>query len=153
MATPAPPRPTGKRIRREAVLRWVPIADMRVSPLAQRDLNQSRVNKLAAEFDPEQVGTPTVNLRGGAWYIIDGQHRIDAMRAIGWDDQLIQCWTYEGLTEQEEAEKFLKLNDYLVVRAYAKFVIALTAERPEETDINKIVQSCGLHVSTNRTGG
>ena len=36
------------RIEREARLRWVPLAHMRVNPLAQRDLNQARVAKLAA---------------------------------------------------------------------------------------------------------
>lgn len=69
------------KITRQARLRWVPIAQMKVNPLAQRELNQARVDKLAANFDPEQIGTPTVNHRDGAYYIIDGQHRIEALKA------------------------------------------------------------------------
>jgi hypothetical protein len=61
------------RIEREVRLRWVPLAQMRVNPLAQRDLNQARVAKLAAVFDPEQMGAPTVSRRGGWYYLIDGQ--------------------------------------------------------------------------------
>jgi hypothetical protein len=57
------------RIERQARLRWVPLSRMRVNPLAQRDLNQARVAKLAAVFDPEKMDTPTVNYRGGP-----GQH-------------------------------------------------------------------------------
>ena len=43
------------RIERKARLRWVPLTQMRVNPLAQRDLNQARVSKLAAVFDPEKM--------------------------------------------------------------------------------------------------
>jgi hypothetical protein len=50
--------PAPGRVQREARLQWVPISQMRVSPLAQRDLNQARVDRLAASFDPEQLGTP-----------------------------------------------------------------------------------------------
>ena len=67
------------RIERQARLRWVPLTQMRVNPLAQRDLNQARVSKLAAVFDPEKMDAPTVNHRGDWYYLIDGQHRIAAL--------------------------------------------------------------------------
>ena len=54
----------GGRIERQARLRWVPLTQMRVNPLAQRDLNQARVSKLAAAFEPEKMDAPTVNHRG-----------------------------------------------------------------------------------------
>lgn len=154
MTEPTVPKPAApKRVERDARLRWVPIADMKTSPLTQRDLKQARVDQLAANFDLEQIGTPTVNHRDGSWYIIDGQHRIAALKEIGWEDQQIQCWAYEGLTETEEAEKFLKLNDYLAVNAFAKFRIGVRAEREEETDIDRIVRAQGLHVSHQKGEG
>lgn len=142
-----------KKVEREARLRWVPLADMRVSPLAQRELNRARVNRIAAEFDLEQIGTPTVNERGGHFYIIDGQHRVEALREIGWGDQQIQCWTYSGLTEEEEAEKFLKLNDTLAVNAFAKFKVGVQAGRETECDIDRIVRAQGLRVSMDHKDG
>lgn len=142
-----------KKVEREARLRWVPIADMRVSPLAQRELNRSRVNKISAEFDLEQVGTPTVNERQGHFYIIDGQHRVEALKEIGWGDQQIQCWSYSGLTEEEEAEKFLKLNDTLSVSAFAKFRVGVQAGREEECDIDRIVRAQDLRVSQDQRDG
>jgi ParB-like nuclease domain len=145
--------PSPKRVERDARLRWVPITETKSSPMAQRDLKQSRIDALAANFDLEQLGTPTVNHRDGFWYIIDGQHRIAALKEIGYGDQQVQCWAYEGLTEKEEAEKFLKLNDYLAVNAFAKFRIGVRAERTEETDIDRIVQAQGLHISQNKGEG
>lgn len=144
---------TSKRVQREARLEWVPVADTRVSPLAQRELNQARVDRLAQEFDLEQLGTPTVNLRDGHWYVIDGQHRIEALKAIGYEDQSIECWAYKGLTEIEEADKFLKLNDTLAVHAFPKFKVAVQAGRPTECDIDRIVRSLNLRVSLDKTAG
>jgi len=141
------------RVEREARLRWVPIALMRVSPVAQRDLNQARVDKMAADPDLEQLGTPTVNLRDGSWYIIDGQHRIKMLEQIGYGDQQVQCWAYEGLTEQEEAEKFLQLNDVLAVNAFFRFRVGVASGRPAETDIERVVRAQGLCVSRDKIPG
>lgn len=142
-----------EKAQRHARLRWVPIADMRVNPLAQRDLNQARVDRMAADFDLEQIGTPTVNLRDGHWYVIDGQHRIAALKQMGWGDQQIQCWTYEGLSSDEEAETFLKLNDVLVLHAFPKFRAAVHAGREIETDIDRVVRAQGLVVSLDKVPG
>lgn len=144
---------TMKKVEREARLRWVPIADMRVSPLSQRELNRARVDKLAADFDLEQLGNPTVNERNGHYYVIDGQHRVEALREIGWGDQQIQCWAYSGLTEEDEAEKFLKLNDTLTVHGFAKFRVGVHAGRVEECDIDRIVRAQGLRISQDGKDG
>lgn len=142
-----------KHVDRVARLRWVPIADMRVTPTAQRELRPYRVSKLVAEFDPEQIGNPTVNHRDGVYYIVDGQHRVEAMKVVGWGDQSVQCWTYEGLTEAEEAETFLKLNDKLSVTTFDKFKIAVQAGRPVESDVDRIVRFHGLNVAKNGANG
>ncbi len=143
----------GDRVERKARLQWVPIALMRVSPRAQRDLNQARVDELAARFDMEQLGTPVISHRDGHFYLIDGQHRIEALKAIGHGGRQVQCWTYQGLTEGGEAAMFLTLNDTLTVGAYPRFKVAVQAGRPEETDIDRIVRAQGLRISPDRSGG
>jgi len=141
------------RVERTATLKWVPIALMRVSALAQRELNQSWVDHLAASFDLEQLGAPTVNKRDNGYFIIDGQHRIEALKAMGWEDQQVQCWTYEGLTEMEEAEKFLRLNDVKAVAALPKFKVAVVAGRQRERDIYRIVKQNGCAVTYDDVDG
>lgn len=144
------------KFEREARLRWVPLAKMRVSVLAQRELNQARVDHIDANMDLEQIGNPTVSERDGHFWIIDGQHRVEAYKQwLGedWINQHLQCWTYTGLTEQDEAEKFLKLNDVLPVPALAKFRVGVQAEREMETDIDRIVRAQGLRVSSDKSEG
>lgn len=144
---------TPTRVTRDATLRWIPIAKMKVSALGQRDLNQARVDRIAADFNPEDLQTPTVSSRDGHFYIIDGQHRVEALRQMGWGDQQIQCWVYEGLTEAEEAEKFLKLNDVLVVGSFDKFTKGVSAGREIEVAIDRIVRSNGLVISKDSVPG
>ena len=78
------------RIERQARLRWVPLTQMRVNPLAQRDLNQARVAKLASVFDLEKMDVPTVNHRGDWYYLIDGQHPLLQELGIGFIVRLDQ---------------------------------------------------------------
>lgn len=142
-----------KHVERVARLRWVPIADMAVTPTAQRELRPYRVSHLVSNFDPEQIGNPTVNHRDGVFYILDGHHRVEACKAIGWGDQSLQCWTYEGLTEPEEAETFLKLNDKLTVSTFDKFKVGVQAGRVAECDVDRIVRFHGLRVAQGEADG
>lgn len=141
------------RVLREARLQWVPMPKMKVSPLAQRELNQSRVDKLVADLDLERIGTPTVNGRDEHFFIIDGHHRVEALRQFGLGDSSIQCWTYHGLTEKQEAEAFLKLNDTLTVTLFDRFRTALTAGRETECEINRVVMANGLNVTRQKQPG
>ena len=145
---------TEGRLEREARLRWVPLTQMRVNPLAQRDLNQARVARLAAACDPEEMGAPIVSNRGGWYYLIDGQHRIAALKQwlSCWAGQQVQCWTYEDLSEAEEAEKFLSLNDVLPVRAFSKFKVSVQADRGAEADVDRIVRALGLRIARGSGG-
>ena len=60
---------TSTRVERDAKLRWIPIAKMKVNPVAQRSENPARVDHIAVNLDLEQLGTPTVNERDGWFYI------------------------------------------------------------------------------------
>lgn len=147
------PDASSAHVKRSSARRWVPIAKMRVSPVAQRQRNQARVDYLAANFDPDEIGYFTVNFRDGHYWVMDGQHRMEALKAIGYGDQQVECDVYEGLTVEEEAEKFLKLSDTLTISAFDKFQKGVVAGRPVEVAINRVVLDCGCAVSRTRTTG
>lgn len=145
-----------ENVERVANLAWVQLDQIRVNPMAQREMVPARVSKLVAEFDPEQLGHPVLNHRDGWHYAIDGQHRIEALRewlGEGWETQHVQCEVYEGLTEEQEAEVFLRRNDTLAVHAFARFRVAVQAGRSAEVDIDKIVKQCGLRISQEKSDG
>lgn len=137
----------GTKVDRESHLRWVAIADMRVSPTSQRKYRRSHAEAYAADFHLEALGYPVLSLRDGIHFIVDGQHRVKALEMIGWGDQQIQCEVYEGLTEEQEAELFLERNNSRHITPYDKYRVALTAGRFIETDIDRTVRANGLRVS------
>lgn len=143
----------GKRLTMEKHLQWIPVNQMRVSPQAQRDLNQAWVDHIAANLDPEHLGNPTVSHRSGHFWIIDGQHRVAAVREALGEDQTMQCWIYKDLTEEQEAEVFLKLNNTRSVDTFSKFRIGVKAGRDEECDIDRIVRAQDLRVSRESVDG
>lgn len=107
--------------QRASHLRWVPIAEMKVSPKAQREFRKPHAEKFAADFDLEALGFPVVNIRDGHYWIVDGQHRVEALKMMGWADQQIQCECYEGMTEAEEADLFLRRDDRRAITSFDKF--------------------------------
>lgn len=87
----------------------IPIEKLAIG-VYQRPLVKSRVKKLVQEFDLMGVGTIPVSKRDdGLYYILDGQHRVAAMRQLGF--QVVDCEVYEGMTLSEEAKKFHLFND------------------------------------------
>jgi hypothetical protein len=143
-----------KQIVHDRELKYVKLSKMKVSAMAQRQFNPSWANQLFKEFDIDRMATPQVSFREGYYYIMDGQHTIAALKQFlgkGWEDQCIQCWVATGLTEQDEADIFLSLQYRKNVDAFQKFRVSLTAARPIETEINKIVHNERLVISQDTT--
>ncbi len=146
----------GDSVRVHSQLKDIPLAKMRASTNAQRELRQSRVDYLASEFDPEEFGYPVVNLRDGHYWIIDGQHRIEAAKRFlgdSWETQSVTCRMYSGLSEKEEADKFDQLNNNLAVSSYDKFKVRVTAGRSDEVAVKKTVEKVGLKISREKGNG
>jgi len=144
------------KLDRKYSIQQVRLGAMYVSDLAQRKRNDGRVDYLFAHFDLDRVGYPVVNKRDERYYIIDGQHRVEALkRWLGkdWERCEIPCMVYSNLNVQDEAEMFLRLNDVLNVRSFDKFKTAVAAGRDTETKIYKTVEKEGMHISESGAPG
>lgn len=127
---------------------------MRISPAVQRNLNHAWVDELASKFDLGQIGVFTVSHRpDGYFYVIDGQHRHAVLMRFGLDDYKVSCMVYEGLTEEEEAARFLVRNNSLTVDGFSKYRIGVQAGQRREVEIESVVRELGLHVVNTRTVG
>lgn len=131
-----------------ATFEWLSLAAMKVDPRAQRLIRPTWVKRHVHVFDPNQIGVLCVSRRSdGTLWIIDGQHRVELLRAVGWGDQSLYCEVFSSLSIREEAALFLSRNDRLSVRSFDKFKAACTAEHGAETAIAKIVSACGLKIA------
>lgn len=137
-------------------LEWVKVADLRISPRAQRNHAtpgaQALIEEIAQNFDADKFGVLVVNERNGVYWVVDGGHRRTALQKMGYDDQQVQCWVYHGLSEEEEADLFLDLNNVRPVSAMDKFKVAVVAGREVETIIEKIARNVNMSVGSGRVG-
>lgn len=130
---------------------WVRLDQMKVNPQAQRGLNEAWANTLADEFNPDLMGFVHVSHRDGWFYIIDGQHRVKAaMIFLGDSSQQVQCHIYEDLTNEQEAQLFLDLNNTKKQGPMSRYKVALTAGKPDECDVERICRSLDLRIGLDK---
>jgi hypothetical protein len=150
-----PPKSSEHQSRRLSKVRPVNIAEMRVptAGITQRKFSKAQAEEYAANLDLDKLGIPIVNLRGGIYWILDGQHRVWALKANGFENDRIECEVYENLDDSEMADIFLGRDDRRPINPYEKFHVACTAERARELEIRRTVESQGLKVSKTRDPG
>lgn len=116
--------------------------DLRV----QRQLNEKRVDDMAADFRPDSMGLITASKRvDGRLYILDGAHRVSAARKAKYDGMLATR-VFEELTLVEEAGLFLKLNNTKSIQAIDRFKVRVTMGDRAAVNINNILKAYDLHV-------
>lgn len=138
-----------KRLSRNAstgTLQKVLIRDLQVDFAYQRKLDSFRVRTLSSNFTWDLFGVIEVSRRADSTlYVIDGQHRVAAARAAGHDLKEIDAMVHEGITVNQEADLFHRLNKgRMAVNALSGFRSALHAQYPTEVEVNQILVDLGL---------
>lgn len=125
---------------------------MRVPPalVTQREFNKAWGDKLAVNLELEQLGLITVNHRDGYWWVIDGQHRVYALKKRDFGSYEVECRVYENLSDEQMANVFIGLNGTLTVAPFSLFHLHCTAGHPRETAIRRIVESNGCKISRSK---
>jgi hypothetical protein len=115
--------------------------------VTQREFRQAHGDKLAAELDLDKLGFLILNHRDGQYWVLDGQHRLYALKKFGFEDECtIDCEVYEGLSDAQMAEMFLGRDNRRRISTYDKFFVSCTADRKRENDIRRMVESNGLRI-------
>ncbi len=84
--------------------------DLHIDHTYQRGLNNERALKYASEWSWLACGALTVTLReDGDWYVIDGQHRLEAAKKRS-DITALPCLAFETSEVRQEAHGFLQVN-------------------------------------------
>lgn len=139
-------------------VRPAPVKQMRVPPVdvIQRKFERERAEALLATFDEGKFGIPIVNHRDGHYWIVDGQHRIEALRLFfaPSDPGAVDCQVFENLSDSEMAELFLSANrDRKAVPVFTNFMVSCTAEEKEATAIRRMVEANGLKIARDSEDG
>ena len=111
----------------------------------QRTLNPQKVKRIVREFDPSKLGVLMISERpDGRYAVIDGQHRMTALREMGY--KYARCQVVHGWTIQEEAMAFTHQHDNTTrLTAKDRFKSGVIAEEKEKTEINYIATKNGYN--------
>jgi hypothetical protein len=143
---------TDNLIPKDYKLEWIAVRNLSVVwPEAQRKINEARVKKIADNFDPDLLDPIKVTLPNGngIYHVCDGQKRARAVELALGADQKMPCLVANVEGPARAAEIFLDTNsksNRQDVNALENFLVAITAQRPDEVAINKIVRHCGYRV-------
>lgn len=125
--------------------RWkmelVRVADLRIDPRYHDPsrYSEKRAISMAANFNPEALGTITVSHRSdGSLIVVDGNHRVAACRIAG--EEYIPAKVFYDLTLEEEAGLFRELSEAVRLTTYALFRARLVALDPVAVAIFKICE-------------
>lgn len=125
-------------------IRLLPVGALQVGGY-QRPTNTAQVDKIAGQFDEAKLGLPIVSERGGKYHLLDGAHRVAALRKIGYTHAM--CNVLTGLTYQDEADYFRTQNQNTrPLTKYNLFKAGLEAGEEICVKIDEITRANGFTV-------
>lgn len=137
---------------------WLPIRSIDVDLRIQRPIDRGWVKRLADQFDPDAFGFPVVvsvpdGKQGVRYFVVDGQHRLEAAKLALGDDQSVECEVVHGVTLQQAAKIFGQRNSVRLVKAVDRFLVGVTQGDEECVAINQITTSLGLVIDRQSVAG
>lgn len=117
----------------------------------QRVLNMRNVNKIVKSFNPAKLGVLVVSERAdGTYSVLDGQHRLTALRRLGFS--ATNCIVLKNMSLQEEADYFRRQNENKQnLRIADTFNASLYAEDEESLEIKRLMDKYGFRLGKSGT--
>lgn len=86
------------------------ISDLKVPERSQRKFIKSHAENIYKNFEDNQFTPLIVSIRDGVYWVIDGQHRLYAVKKRFGGEGLVECKIITSLTEELECDLFGKIN-------------------------------------------
>lgn len=133
-------------------VRWIKASDLRVDDAYQNPVNPRKVNTIALQYDPILFKPLDVSRRSdGTYWVIDGRHRLEAIRSRGETSKKLECRVYEGMSIKDEASLYLKLDRAQTKKPSAyRFRSRLAANDPFAVSVSSVVKAAGYSLNLSR---
>lgn len=131
---------------------WLPIDQIKVDILVQRDLQEYQVQKIVRKFDPTAFGRLTVTQReDGQYYCTNGQHRLRALEQLGFSQA--PCILVKLYSKKDEGLNFININEASAkVSNIDKYRIGVSSEIEPWLNVKECVDYIGAKVGTGEYG-
>lgn len=129
-------------------MRRFKLSQLNIDHSYQRELSLTFIRKMIAEFDVTMLRELEVNIRpNGTVYVIDGQHRLEALRAIVKNPEKysVTCLCNHVPTVEEEAKLYLARGAYTRKIAYAQtWEARKTAGDQDAIALGEMIEAAGF---------
>lgn len=119
----------------------------------QREISGLQVRRIVDNFNPKLLSYLVVSDRNdGTYAILDGQHRVAAMRSMGM--RCAPCYVHSGITERQEAEIFDGVNRFRrQTTSKDHFRARIFMKDPDALAIQSIAAECGVILASHSPSG
>lgn len=126
----------------------IPISETIRDMPYQRPINESRVNKIAREFNWDRVDPKCVNYRSDEdkFAVMDGLHTLSALEILG--KEFMPCKVFIDKTYEEEAAMFAAQNKGIKkITTVDEFRALVEAKNPDAITIMEVLSDYGIELS------
>lgn len=113
----------------------------------QRPVEEKDVDQLIEEWDDRLLEPLIVSFRDGKFYLVDGQHRVSALRKMnGNKDVMVLCKVFSGMTYSDEAKLCYQLDKSKrrLTLAQSTNALAESGTDAETEDIRRLIHEAGF---------
>lgn len=116
---------------------------LRVDRNTQRELRENHIKMIVKEFNVVDFGRIIISKRNdGNYYIIDGQHRVEAVKRL--EIKEVPCILIKNKTDIEDAGTFLAINKNTEkIKGLEEYRIGLKAENKDWVRVDEILKYAG----------
>lgn len=123
-------------------------SDLAIDPTYQREVRPSWVAAIADGFDPFLLDPLLVSRRrDGVLAVMDGQHRLLAIRRIGYGDQMVPCLVYDNLPIDQEARRFNTQDARRALKPQQRMRSLLVEGDPDALTVDAEVRRAGFRIN------
>lgn len=127
----------------------VPVGRLKLSDVAQRDLNWDWIHAMEKEFRWEAVGVIEVDqVPDGGLYVVDGGHRTQLVLTVHGPEALIPIHVHQVQSTEEHAQRYLDLNNRTAQAAQRLFHARVVNKDPAALQIVQTLKQAGMTVKT-----
>lgn len=143
----------GWTVKDPGVLMSINKHELKIDAEYQRTPIPAKIKVIASTWSWVACGAIVVGMRNGAYWVIDGQHRVlAAMRRVDITD--LPCVVFETETMQEEAQGFLNLNDKRKAMSSIDRLRAMTASGdPVAVQFSELCEQLNIRITQTATSG
>lgn len=126
-------------------LRNVNVNDLQTDMSYQSPVRAGQVKKIVNNFDEKSIDSVVVNLReDGHYYIVDGQHRVTALKQLGFTT--VSAKVHAGLSLEDEAKLYHDINSRPTKTPNSMAKAKMAHGDALADAIDMAVESAGMHI-------